>query len=114
MYYYNEDKREFTLNSWSREVMQECTIVEPKTCYQLDTCGLWGEVVRQLKPILVNDYQAENLQDLYPELKILFMSGYTADIIAHNGILNESANFIQKPFSTNDLAIKVREALEGE
>ncbi|MDO8946089.1 MAG: response regulator [Desulfocapsaceae bacterium] len=57
---------------------------------------------------------AENLLNLYPELKILFMSGYTADIIAHNGILDERVNFIQKPFSTNDLAIKVREALEGE
>jgi CheY-like chemotaxis protein len=56
----------------------------------------------------------ENLLNLYPELKILFMSGYTADIIAHNGILDERANFIQKPFSTNDLALKVREVLESE
>ena len=57
---------------------------------------------------------AEKLLSLDPHLKILFMSGYTADIIAHQGILNEKARFLQKPFSTTDLAIKVREALESE
>jgi len=42
----------------------------------------------------------------------LFMSGYTADVIAHRGILYEGVNFIQKPFLLNDLSAKVREALE--
>jgi len=45
-------------------------------------------------------------------LKCLFMSGYTADIIAHQGILDEGVCFIQKPFSRNELAIKIRSALE--
>ncbi|MCX5869954.1 MAG: GAF domain-containing protein [Deltaproteobacteria bacterium] len=66
--YYDEEKQEFTLNSWSREVMQECTLIEPITCYQLDKTGLWGEAVRQRKPILVNDFQAENpLKKGYPQ-----------------------------------------------
>jgi FixJ family two-component response regulator len=39
------------------------------------------------------------------------MSGYTADVIAHRGVLEERMNFIQKPFSKKDLADKVREAL---
>ncbi len=51
------------------------------------------------------------LLSLYPNLKRLFMSGYTADIIAHHGILEEGVSFIQKPFSLEDLSIKVREAL---
>ncbi len=54
---------------------------------------------------------ARNLLSRYPLLKHLFMSGYTADVIAHNGILDEGVNFIQKPFSINELAFKVREAL---
>jgi hypothetical protein len=39
------------------------------------------------------------------------MSGYTADMIAHQGVLDEGVNFIQKPFAIHDLAVKVRESL---
>ncbi|SHO53240.1 ATP-binding protein [Desulfopila aestuarii] len=45
-------------------------------------------------------------------LKCLFMSGYTADIIANQGILDEGVCFIQKPFSRNELAKKIRSILE--
>ncbi|RPH51207.1 MAG: PAS domain S-box protein [Desulfobacteraceae bacterium] len=55
----------------------------------------------------------KRLSDLRPGIKCLFMSGYTANVIAHNGILDESVHFLQKPFSMNDLAAKVREALGG-
>ena len=56
---------------------------------------------------------AQNLVGLHPDLKLLFMSGYTADVIAHRGILDEGMHFIQKPFSIHELASKVREALDG-
>ncbi len=56
---------------------------------------------------------AQTLLDRYPVLKHLFMSGYTADIIAHHGVLEEGVNFIQKPFSPAGLARKVREALRS-
>lgn len=56
---------------------------------------------------------AEKLALRYPDIKCLFMSGYTADVIAHRGVLNEGIYFIQKPFSKNELAVKVREALEA-
>jgi len=55
---------------------------------------------------------AGNLLAHYPELKRLFMSGYTADIIAHHGVLDEGMHFIQKPFSMKDLSGKLRETLE--
>jgi PAS domain S-box-containing protein len=55
---------------------------------------------------------AKNLLSLYPELRRLFMSGYTADVIAHRGILEDGVFFIQKPFSINGLSAKIREALE--
>ncbi len=54
---------------------------------------------------------AENLISLYPEIMIMFMSGYTADVIAHHGVLDEGVHFIQKPFSMRDLAVRVQEAI---
>jgi PAS domain S-box-containing protein len=48
-----------------------------------------------------------------PGLPCLYMSGYTADVIAQNGILEEGIDFIQKPFSKNLLARKVREVLDA-
>ncbi|MDZ7685369.1 MAG: response regulator [Gammaproteobacteria bacterium] len=55
---------------------------------------------------------AASLVDRYPGLRVLFMSGYTADVIAHRGVLDASATFIQKPFARDALAAKVREALD--
>jgi len=55
---------------------------------------------------------ATGLVSLYPDMGCLFMSGYTANAIAHHGVLDEQVFFIQKPFSTNDLAAKIREALQ--
>lgn len=54
---------------------------------------------------------AERLQSRYPSMKILFMSGYTANVIVHRGVLDKGVNFIQKPFSMKDLAVKVRRAV---
>lgn len=48
-----------------------------------------------------------------PDLKSLFMSGYSADIITHRSILEEGVCFIQKPFSLESLSINIREALEN-
>lgn len=41
------------------------------------------------------------------------MSGYTANVIAHHGVLDKGIQFIQKPFSQRELAIKVRDALKS-
>lgn len=57
---------------------------------------------------------AEKLQAEYPKLKVLFMSGYTSDVIVHHGVLDADVQFIQKPFSKTNFAIKVRKALNNE
>ena len=57
---------------------------------------------------------ASRLTALYPGMKCLFMSGYTADVIAHHGVLKEGVHFMEKPFSVDALARKVREALRQE
>ncbi len=55
---------------------------------------------------------ARNLQNLYPNIKSLFVSGYSADIIATEGMLEPGLNFLQKPFSADDLAVKIRKVLD--
>lgn len=52
------------------------------------------------------------LLELYPNLQCLFMSGYTSNVIAHRGILDEGVHFINKPFSKQDMAIKIRDILD--
>lgn len=56
---------------------------------------------------------AQNIQTIHPDIKCMFMSGYTADIIARDGLIDEGTHFIQKPFSRNALAVKVRNALSS-
>ncbi len=57
---------------------------------------------------------AKQLLALYPSLKRLFMSGYTADVIAHRGVLDSGVHFIQKPFGRDALIRKVRETLDAD
>ncbi len=47
----------------------------------------------------------------YPDIRVLYMSGYTNDVIAHRGILDEGVRFIQKPFTIQGLSAKIREVL---
>ena len=56
---------------------------------------------------------AKNLLSISPDLRSLFMSGYTADVIAHQGVLAEGVHFVQKPFTALDLGAAVRKALDG-
>jgi len=55
---------------------------------------------------------ANHLISLLPKIKVLFMSGYTDNAIVHHGVLEEGVNYIQKPFTVDALARKVREVLD--
>ena len=54
---------------------------------------------------------AERMRSHHPATKVLFMSSHTTDVIAHRGVLDEGVNFIQKPFTMKELAVKLRVAL---
>ena len=57
---------------------------------------------------------AETLLRTNPSLKVLYMSGYTDNAILHKGILNPETQFIQKPFTPEAIARKVREVLDAK
>ena len=57
---------------------------------------------------------AEGLQPLYPQMKVIYMSGYTDNAIARHGVLAPGLNFLEKPFSLEALARKVREVLDQQ
>jgi len=54
----------------------------------------------------------DRILKMRPGIKVLFISGYASDIIAHHGVLDEGVNFIRKPFSMNDLALAVRNVIQ--
>jgi PAS domain S-box-containing protein len=100
-----------------------------KLGYKVLTASTPGEALRQFKAhvaeiqLLITDVVmpemngrdlAKLIIEIKPELKCLFISGYTADVIAHHGMLAGNLHSLQKPFSMNDLASKVREALDRE
>jgi signal transduction histidine kinase len=53
------------------------------------------------------------VQRIHPEARVLYMSGYTDNVVGSQGLLDEGIDFLQKPFSTQDLLLKVEEVLEG-
>ena len=56
---------------------------------------------------------ADRLTVLHPDLKVLYMSGYTDNAVVHHGVLDPGTAFLQKPFMPNILSLKVREVLDA-
>ncbi len=100
IYFYDEQRKEFTLNSWTRGVLDECMVAQPQTKYHLAHTGFWGEVVRQRKPLIVNDFAKANpLKKGYPkghvEIKnfISIPVFVDEDIVAVVGMANKGGDY---------------------
>ena len=76
-----------------------------------------GAVSLLLTDVVMPDMDGKTLftkiSRIRPDIRALFMSGYTQNVIAHHGVLDEGLHFIQKPYSIQALASKVREALRS-
>ncbi len=75
-----------------------------------------GEIHLLMTDVIMPEMNGRDLADhllaCHPKLKTLFMSGYTADVIAHHGVLDTGVCFLQKPFTTQQMLLKIGEALE--
>jgi len=102
VYLYSETNKQFILNTWSKEVMDECRVMNPQTVYDLDKTGCWGEAVRQRIPIVINDYSAENPHKKgTPEGHVALRKFLTIpviiddEIVAVVGVANKTENYTQ-------------------
>jgi PAS domain S-box-containing protein len=100
IYFYNEERQEFELNSWSKSVMRECLVANPQTSYQLEKTGIWGEAVRQRKPLILNEFWADNpLKKGYPEGHVSLTRFltipvfYRKRIVAVVGVANKPSDY---------------------
>jgi CheY-like chemotaxis protein len=109
-------------------ILEMTELILAKFGYRVLAATTPGEAVRMAKAhggrihLLITDMVmpemngrdlANRLIALHPEIVCLFMSGYSGDVITHRGMLDEGVNFIQKPFSIQALAAKVREVLDS-
>jgi len=99
IYHYHPDKKLFVLNTWSKDVIPQCQIHQAEKEYKLDEIGIWGEAVRQNKPIVVNQIDAPNpLKKGYPEGHVEIKKFLTIpvfnkdDIVAVAGVGNKETN----------------------
>jgi len=100
IYHYHEDRKEFILNTWSKEVMAECAVEHPQTSYDLEKTGIWGEAVRQRRPIMDNAFQAAHpLKKGYPKGHVHLSKFLTVPIFKNDlivgvvGLANKEADY---------------------
>lgn len=114
IYIYDEDKKELRLNSWSENVMKECSIVNPETVFQLKKTGVWGEAVRSRKEIIVNDCRTSEFFKInYPKGHIILNKFLMVPVLSSNnvvaviGVANKKSDY-----GINDV-VQLRILLDG-
>jgi CheY-like chemotaxis protein len=85
----------------------------------METAAMYaGEIDLLITDVIMPEMNGRELaaefRERYPDIKTLFMSGYTADVIEHQGVLDPGVHFLQKPFSVQGLAEKVQETLSDD
>jgi len=100
IYFYDAEHRQFRLNSWSKNVMKQCGVVDPGNCYELGNTGIWAEAVRQGRPIRLNDFQAQHpLKRGYPAGHVSLSRFLTVPvffggmIVAVVGVANKDSDY---------------------
>jgi CheY-like chemotaxis protein len=111
----DEDVRKFAARVLERQGYT--VLVASEGSDALPLCGEYKKPIHMVlcdvvMPGLGGRELTDHLISLHPEMKVLYMSGYTENAIVHHGILIEGMNYIQKPFAVDGLVRKVREVLD--
>jgi two-component system cell cycle sensor histidine kinase/response regulator CckA len=87
-----------------------------ESCFQL-TASYEGPIHLLLTDVVLPQLDGKQvfmrLRAKWPELKVLYMSGYTSNVIVHHGVLDAGVHFIQKPLSLQALSTKIRQVLDS-
>lgn len=105
----------------ARLLLEESGYTVISTTSPIDACILYqqnlADISMLLSDVIMPELNGKKLLDrlriMNPKIKVLFMSGYTDDVISERGVLPEGTHFIHKPFTVSQLAIKVRSLLDG-
>ena len=115
IFLYDESNKTFTINTWSDDVMPDCQIKDQENMYYLDQTGIWGEVVRQRKPIILNDFSAPNsYKKGYPTGHVPIRNFASVPvllggkIVAAVGVANKSSDYTA--FDINQLTMLMQSA----
>lgn len=106
----------------TRLLLEESGYTVISTTSPFEACALYeqhaAEIALLLSDVIMPELNGRQLYEkisaVTPGLKVLFMSGYTDDVISHRGIISEGTNFIHKPFTITKLAGKVRAVLDEQ
>ena len=113
-----EDEKELrsvirrALEKWGYTVLEACNGEEALTVCAQHPGEIHLLLVDVILPHMRGPEVAARVGSAYPNLKILFMSGYTDEALVHRGVLDSGVNFIPKPFKIGSLIRKVREVLD--
>ena len=101
-----------SLKSLGYDVTDSCNGAEALKVIKKNSKNFKLLVTDLIMPIMNGNELAEEVQKLYPEIEILFVSGYTDNHIVHSGALKTGLHFIQKPYTIKDLSAKIRNLLD--
>lgn len=109
------------VRTMTRQVLEMCGYivleagngVEALSICEKHDCQIDLMITDVVMPLMGGRELAERFVQTYPEIRVLFTSGYTDDAVVRQGVIEAGTNFIEKPFSPDTLAQKVRAILDG-
>ena len=125
IYFYTEETQQFVLHAWSGGVMEACSIADRRRTYALSETGIWGEAVRQRRPIVVNDFASPHpLKRGYPEGHAPLTRFMTVPVLSRGcivavvGVANKTAEYTDDDVSQltqmMDVVWKIAERQQAE
>ena len=109
IYHYSEEKKQFVLNTWSKDVMKECSVMNQKTVYDLEKTGFWDEVVKQKKDLILNNFEAPySPKKGYPKGHVKLTRFMSISIFKENEIIAVVGMANKESDYTDDDVLKLR------